>query len=98
MSKTHPKDFTWIRETRERKVRIRIEKPRSVVFLISGNTALGGNFMGLYRSKISLVVAALLSTPVVADAADISRGAFYPTSYVPSQASEAPQAALCTGS
>ena len=67
-----------IRETRERKVRIRIEKPRSVVF--------------------RLVVAALLSTPVVADAADISRGAFYPTSYVPSQGTEAQQPALSTGS
>ena len=46
--------------------------------------ALGGNFMGMCRfSKISLVVAALLSTPVVANAADITRAPFYQPYPVP---------------
>src|SRR6516165_2085591 len=46
--------------------------------------ALGGNFMGMCRfSKISLVVAALLSTPVVANAADIARTPLYQAYPVP---------------
>ena len=49
----------------------------------AGN-CIGGNFMGMCKfSKISLVVAALVSTPAVADAADIRAPFYQPSPLIP---------------
>jgi outer membrane immunogenic protein len=50
---------------------IRTEKPQSIAPYPLVTTFHGGHVMGMYRFlKISLVAAALVSTPIVADAAD----------------------------
>jgi outer membrane immunogenic protein len=74
-----------IGEPAQTKHTIRTEKPQSIAPYQLVTTFHGGHVMGMHRFvKISLVAAALVSTPIVADAADAVRAPVYrPAPIVP---------------